>query len=74
MDETLPAPRRRPRFSPLVWPVVRALGVAFAYGPLRMRRLGPRRVPATGATLVVCNHVAFIDAVRPPWSPGHLGR
>ncbi|MCU0307249.1 MAG: 1-acyl-sn-glycerol-3-phosphate acyltransferase [Thermoleophilia bacterium] len=31
--------------------------------PLRLRVLGPRRVPRSGPVLVVCTHVAFIDAV-----------
>lgn len=46
----------------IVWLLSRALVMPLLYAPpLRMRRRGHARLPATGALLIVCNHVSVAD-------------
>ena len=51
---------------------------ALSYGPLRMKVDGKEHLPSSGPTLIVCNHVAFVDPLlvaiaalpRPIWTMG----
>jgi 1-acyl-sn-glycerol-3-phosphate acyltransferase len=57
-------PRRHPpRQSPWLRPVNHVGVGGLAYLALRMRRAGQEHIPADGPVLIVCNHVAFIDAL-----------
>jgi 1-acyl-sn-glycerol-3-phosphate acyltransferase len=65
---SLPVERHRPRRHPprqSLWlRPVNHVGVGgLAYLALRMRRAGQEHIPADGPVLIVCNHVAFIDAL-----------
>ena len=44
-------------------PVNRVAVGGLSYLALRMRRAGVEHIPAVGPVLIVCNHVAFIDAL-----------
>jgi len=71
-------PRRTPKVSRLVWTPSKAVLSALSYGPLRMKVDGQEHLPASGPTLIVCNHVAFVDPLlvaiaalpRPIWTMG----
>ena len=71
-------PRRTPTVSRLVWTPSKAVLSALSYGPLRMKVDGKEHLPASGPTLIVCNHVAFVDPLlvaiaalpRPIWTMG----
>ncbi len=54
-------PRRTPTVSRLVWRPTKGVVSALAYGPLRMKVTGKEHLPAGGPTLIVCNHVSFVD-------------
>ncbi len=54
-------PRRTPTVSNLVWRPSKGVVSALAYGPLRMKVTGKEHLPAGGPTLIVCNHVSFVD-------------
>ena len=71
-------PRRTPKVSRRVWKPSKAVLSALSYGPLRMKVDGQEHLPASGPTLIVCNHVAFVDPLlvaiaalpRPIWTMG----
>ena len=71
-------PRRTPKVRRLVWTPSKAVLSALSYGPLRMKVDGQEHLPASGPTLIVCNHVAFVDPLlvaiaalpRPIWTMG----
>jgi len=70
--------RRNPSVSRWVWAPTKGVMSALSYGALRMRVSGRENLPAAGPTLVVSNHVAFIDPLlvavaalpRPLWTMG----
>src|SRR5690349_7305218 len=55
--------RHPPRHSPWLRPVNHVGVGGLSYVALRMRRTGQGHIPADGPVLIVCNHVAFIDAL-----------
>ena len=71
-------PRRHPRVWKPVWVPTKGVLKALSYGPLRMKVYGREHLPTEGPTLIVCNHVAFIDPLlvavaalpRPVWTMG----
>lgn len=71
-------PRRHPRVWKPVWVPTKGVLKALSYGPLRMRVVGREHIPPDGPTLIVSNHVAFIDPLlvavaalpRPVWTMG----
>jgi 1-acyl-sn-glycerol-3-phosphate acyltransferase len=54
-------PRHAPRLSLWLLPFNRVVVGAMSYVGLRMRRRERHHIPRSGAVLIVCNHVAFID-------------
>ena len=71
-------PRRHPRVWKPVWVPTKGVLSALSYGPLRMKVTGREHLPPDGPTLIVSNHVAFIDPLlvavaalpRPVWTMG----
>lgn len=71
-------PRRRPSVARPVWVPSKSVLKALSYGPLRMKVAGQQHLPTEGPTLIVCNHVAFVDPLlvavaalpRPVWTMG----
>ncbi|MBU6364336.1 MAG: 1-acyl-sn-glycerol-3-phosphate acyltransferase [Acidobacteria bacterium] len=71
-------PRRHPRVWKPVWVPTKGVLKALSYGPLRMKVDGREHLPTHGPTLIVSNHVAFIDPLlvavaalpRPVWTMG----
>ncbi len=71
-------PRRRPVIERAVWVPTRGVLRVLAYGALRMKVAGQEHLPPEGPTLIVSNHVAFIDPLlvavaalpRPVWTMG----
>lgn len=47
--------------NPVLWRIGATVLWPFTHIVLRGRRVGPGRVPASGATLVVCNHLSNLD-------------
>lgn len=70
--------RRRPVVARPVWVPTKGVLKALSYGPLRMKVTGRENLPTAGPTLIVCNHVAFVDPLlvavaalpRPVWTMG----
>ena len=71
IQDALTPTRQPPVLNPVLLMASRLLFLPLAYGPLRFRRFNASRVPRRGATIIVCNHVSFVDplligvAIRP---------
>jgi 1-acyl-sn-glycerol-3-phosphate acyltransferase len=70
--------RRTPSVARPVWMSSKAVLAALSYGALRMKVDGREHLPTDGPTLIVSNHVAFVDPLlvgvaalpRPIWTMG----